>query len=85
MMAGDYPRWFVALAVGLAYGIGLSLGRWWAWREKGAMSTWHLQPWWFKRLRLFLGIVWRMHEGARMTIECSWAVARVMHPRPHGK
>jgi hypothetical protein len=46
---------------------------------------WRAQPKWFKRLRLFLGIVWRMHEGGRMTVECSWAVAMAMYPRARAR
>lgn len=44
------------------------------------LDLWNMQPAWFKRIRLFLGIVWRMHEGGRMTVGCSWAVAKAMHP-----
>lgn len=44
------------------------------------MDWWNMQPEWLKRLRLFLGIVWRMHEGSRMSWRLSWDVARCMHP-----
>jgi len=44
------------------------------------IDWWNLQPRWLKRLRLFLGIVWRMHEGSRMTLALSWDVAKCLHP-----
>lgn len=44
------------------------------------IDWWNLQPRWLKRLRLFLGIVWRMHEGTRMTLALSWDVAKCLHP-----
>jgi hypothetical protein len=51
------------------------------------IDWWNLQPTWLKRLRLFLGIVWRMHEGNRMTCALSWDVAKCLYPiknRGHG-
>ena len=44
------------------------------------IDWWNLQPRWFKRLRLFLSIVWRMHESARMTWALSWEIALVIYP-----
>jgi len=44
------------------------------------IDWWNLQPPWCKRLRLFLGIVWRMHEGNRMTCALSWDVAKCLYP-----
>ena len=44
------------------------------------IDWWNLQPRWLKRLRLFFGIVWRMHEGQRMTVRLSWDVALCMYP-----
>ena len=44
------------------------------------IDWWNLQPRWLKRLRLFLGIVWRMHEGGRMTLALSWDVSKCLYP-----
>jgi len=44
------------------------------------VDLWNLQPRWLKRMRLFCGIVWRRHEGERMTIGLSWDVAKCMYP-----
>lgn len=49
-------------------------------RRRHMIDLWNLQPRWLKRLRLFLGIVWRMHEGSRMTVCLSWDVALCMYP-----
>jgi len=48
------------------------------------IDLWSLQPRWVKRLRLFLGIVWRMHEGVRMSMRLSWDVAKCLHPYSKG-
>ena len=45
------------------------------------IDLWNLQPHWLKRVRLFLGIVWRKYEGKRMPVSTSWQVALCMHPR----
>ena len=44
------------------------------------IDWWNLQPRWLKRLRLFLGVVWRMHEGSRMTLALSLDVAKCLYP-----
>lgn len=56
--------------------------RWWIAKRipVDMIDLWNLQPRWLKRLRLFLGIVWRMHEGSRMTVCLSWDVALCMYP-----
>ena len=51
-----------------------------AFRGKIMIDWWNLQPTSLKRLRLFLGIVWRMHEGNRMTCALSWDVAKCLYP-----
>ena len=35
--------------------------------------------WWWKRLRLFLSIVWRDAYGERMSAGTAWAVAKIIH------
>ncbi len=46
------------------------------------IDWWNMQPWWFKRLRLFSTIVWRQYESRRMTVDVSWRVSCLMHPGP---
>ena len=38
------------------------------------MTVWNLQPRWFKRLRLFFGIVWREWEG-RLSARDAWGIS----------
>jgi len=44
------------------------------------IDWWNIQPDWLKHLRLFLSIVWRLHEGQRMGIPLSWEVASCLYP-----
>lgn len=56
------------------------------WGERLTMTTkidwWNMQPRWFKRLRLFLSIVWREGPGPdRVSVRLAWELSCGMYPR----
>ena len=49
------------------------------------VDWWNMQPWWVKKIRLFLAIVWREHYDERMSAGLAWEVAGCMHYRKVSK